>query len=209
MRAETINSLSVFDSSALLLGIGLGLRHATDADHVAVVSALVQREPGPLRSIRIAVLWGLGHTTSFLGVGLLVMSAGVHFPAAFERCVSILVAGMLIAFGALHLARSPLDSRRLPSTTRPVAIGLVHGLAGSAGIALLAVTTVHSELCATVYLALFGVGTVLGMVALTLLMYWPIAWSARQPRGVGLWFLRLPGLFSLGLGVLFGVEALT
>ena len=199
----------MFDTSALLLGIGLGLRHATDADHVAVVSALVQREPGPLRAIRIAVLWGLGHTSSFLGVGLLVVLAGVHFSAAFERCVGVLVAGMLIALGALHLLRGPLGSRRAPSPTRPVAIGLVHGLAGSAGVALLAVTTVHSKLYATLYLAWFGVGTVLGMASLTLLMYWPIAWGARQPRSVGRWFLRLPGLFSLALGVLFGVEALT
>ncbi len=52
--------------SVLLLGVGLGLRHATDADHVVVVSALVQREPGIWRAARVAALWGLGHSAAFL-----------------------------------------------------------------------------------------------------------------------------------------------
>jgi hypothetical protein len=66
--------------SVLLLGVGLGLRHATDADHVSVVSALVQREPGVWRAARIAALRGPGLTVAFLALGLLIVLAEVRSP---------------------------------------------------------------------------------------------------------------------------------
>ncbi|MDF3067252.1 MAG: hypothetical protein K0R38_2853 [Polyangiaceae bacterium] len=86
----------MLDLSALVLGLGLGLRHATDADHVAAVTAMLQREPGTMRAMRVAVLWGLGHTASFLVVGLLTVLAGVRLPESFEPAVELLVAGMLV-----------------------------------------------------------------------------------------------------------------
>ena len=160
--------------SVLLLGVGLGLRHATDADHVVVVTALVQREPGAWRAARIAALWGLGHSAAFLGLGLLIVMAGLRVPPAFERLAELLVAAMLIGFGAWHLARSRA------ATAQPVIIGLVHGLAGSAGIALLATATIPSRALAVAYLALFGLGTVLGMVALTVTLSRPIGWAMQR-----------------------------
>jgi len=200
----------MLDVSALVLGLGLGLRHATDADHVAVVSAMLQREPGALRALRVAVLWGLGHTVSFLALGLLIVLGGVRIPASFERAVELLVAAMLIGLGAWHLARGTGASAptRAVSAKRPVAVGLVHGLAGSAGVALLTGATIHSRLCATLYLALFGVGTVLGMALLTAALSWPIAWAARPHRPWSGWIFRLPGISSVGLGLLLGVECL-
>jgi hypothetical protein len=172
--------------SVLFLGVGLGLRHATDVDHVVVISALVQREPGIWRAARIAVFWGLGHSAAFFGLGLLIVLAGVRVPAAFDRSTDLLVAIMLLGFGAWHLARSRSEraeakaSEGVSSYRRPVLIGLVHGLAGSAAIALLAATTIPSRALAILYLALFAFGTVLGMVALTLVMSQPISWTMRR-----------------------------
>jgi hypothetical protein len=172
--------------SVLLLGVGLGLRHATDADHVVVVTALVQREPGAWRAARIAALWGLGHSAAFLGLGLLIVMAGLRVPPAFERLAELLVAAMLIGFGAWHLARSRAATAHEPAPStagaaaRPVIIGLVHGLAGSAGIALLATATIPSRALAVAYLALFGLGTVLGMVALTVTLSRPIGWAMQR-----------------------------
>jgi len=208
------------DASALFLGIGLGLRHATDADHVAGVSALIQREPGPWRAARVAMLWGLGHTGSFLAVGLLILLAGVRIPASFERAVDLVVAVMLIGLGLLHLLRSKtakdaganrgsVPSAPPLSAARPIAVGVVHGLAGSAGIALLAGATIRSPLWASVYLALFGVGTVLGMALLTAAMSWPLGWTARQSGLLSRWIFRAPGLLSLALGVMLAIETLS
>ena len=170
--------------SVLWLGVGLGLRHAIDADHVVAVSALVQREPGLWRAARIAALWGTGHTAAFLGVGLLVVLAGVHVPASFEDAAELLVAAMLVGLGLWNLralGRASEASVSAPSpTARPLVVGLVHGLAGSAGIALLAATTIDSRAFAALYLGLFGLGTVVGMVVLTVLMSRPIAWICAR-----------------------------
>jgi len=191
--------------SVLWLGVGLGLRHAIDAEHVVVVSALVQREPGLWRAARIAALWGTGHTAAFLGVGLLVVLAGVHVPASFEEAAEVLVAAMLIGLGlwnlrALGRTAEPSMPARAP-TARPLFLGLVHGLAGSAGIALLTATTIDSRAFAALYLALFGLGTVLGMVLLTMLLSRPIAWIAA--RGAFARNLTTGGaaLVSVGLGI--------
>jgi hypothetical protein len=200
--------------SVLLLGIGLGLRHATDADHVVVVSALVQREPGVWRAARIAALWGLGHTTTFLGLGLLIVLAEVRLPTAFERVAELLVATMLIAFGLWHLARNRAQVARLASDAaagsyaRPVLIGLVHGLAGSAGIALLAATTIASRPLAAAYLGLFGLGTVLGMVALTAAMSRPIGWAMRREGSLKRVVTMFAALLSMMLGAVVMVQVL-
>ena len=197
----------MLDLSALVLGLGLGLRHATDADHVAVVSAMLQREPGALRAVRVAMFWGLGHTFSFLALGLLIVLAVLRVPQAFERAVALLVAAMLIGLGAWHWARgSSAASKRAISPARPMAVGLVHGLAGSAGVALLASATIRSPLWATLYLALFGVGTVLGMALLTAVLSWPLGWTSRRQRSWAGRVSKVPAVSSVILGLFLGVE---
>ena len=218
------------DASALLLGITLGLRHATDADHVVVVTALVQREPGVLRAARIAALWAAGHTVTFLGLGLFIVLGGLKVPPGFERTAEMMVAVMLLGLGLVHLARSwePASVRRLEpnglgavhfrfdagknvvrvqsrwtrsvSRVRPVLIGLVHGLGGSAGVALLAASTLRSKDVAAAYLALVAAGTVLGMVALTVIRARPIAWTMRRDTRLRQVVVVAASLLSVGLG---------
>lgn len=200
--------------SVLLLGIGLGLRHATDADHVVVVSAMLQREPGVWRAVRVAALWGAGHTAAFLALGLLIVLAEVRLPEAFEHVFEALVAMMLIGFGLWHLARSRArasrDATAVASSAyaRPVLIGVVHGLAGSAGIALLAATTITSRALAATYLGLFGLGTIMGMVALTLVIARPIGWTMRQGDGLRRAVTIFAALLSIGLGAVILFRAI-
>lgn len=192
--------------SVLLIGIGLGLRHATDADHVVVVATLAQREPGAWRAARIAALWGAGHTVAFLALGLLVVLADLRVPAAFERGAEFVVAAMLIGLGLWHLARRrrPAPDGAAPpvigATARPLAIGLVHGLAGSAGVALLAATTIGSRPLAVAYLAVVALGTLIGMVALTIALSGPIGWTMRRPGPMSRAVTVVAGLLSVGLG---------
>ncbi len=199
--------------SVLLLGVGLGLRHATDADHVVVVSALVQREPSIWRAARVAAFWGLGHSAAFFGLGLLIVLAGVRIPAAFDRSTDLLVAVMLLGFGAWHLVRSRSGSMRVTagegvsSYARPVLIGVVHGLAGSAAIALLAATTIPSPALAVLYLAVFAFGTVLGMVVLTLVMSQPISWTMCRHGFLRQGLTVLVALLNVGLGAVILARA--
>jgi nickel/cobalt transporter (NicO) family protein len=204
----------MIDATMLLLGIGLGLRHATDADHIVVVSTVLEREPDVLPAVRIAALWGFGHTLSFLALGLLVVVAGVRVPADFELFVELLVAAMLVILGLWHLRRSlspaaPMQVAQ-PRTAgaRPLLIGLVHGLAGSAGIALVVTTTIPSRVLGTVYLLLFGVGTVAGMIVVTTAMSWPICWAARRKRHAGRIARGLAAGITLVLGVALLVKVL-
>lgn len=197
--------------SVLLVGIAFGLRHATDADHVVVVSALVQRERGVWPAARVAALWGAGHTVTFLALGLAIVVAGVRVPEAFERGAELLVAAVLIGFGLWHLARGHRAAAHpAPTATaaRPIAIGLVHGLAGSAGIALLAATTIESRALAVAYLGVVALGTVAGMVALTVVLSRPIGWTMRRagwlPRAV----TAVAALASVALGLAVVVRAL-
>ncbi|MEY4576414.1 MAG: hypothetical protein RL701_1117 [Pseudomonadota bacterium] len=193
--------------SALVLGFGLGIRHATDTDHVVIVSTLLQREPGVLRAASIAAWWGAGHTATFFGLGLLIVVFGVRVPEGFESCTQLLVALLLLGFGSWHFFRAlkvpEAASKRAPkggSAMRPVLVGVVHGLAGSAGIALLASTTIPSRVLAVVYLGLFSIGTVIGMVLLTMVLSWPIGWTVRRQGNVRRAADVIASLFGIGFG---------
>jgi nickel/cobalt transporter (NicO) family protein len=119
---------------------------------------------------------------------------------------------MLIGFGLWHLARTRRSAANpevqiAGAIARPVAIGLVHGLAGSAGIALLAATTIESRSLAVAYLGLVALGTVVGMVALTLAMSRPIGWTMRRPGRMKHAVTVLVAMLSIGLGLTVLVRA--
>lgn len=195
----------MLNDSVFLLGIGLGLRHATDADHVVAVSAMLRREPGLFRAMRLALYWGIGHSTTFLGTGLVVVLTGWHVPAAYERFVELLVGVTLVILGLTGLLVHT-HVHRSPSVARPVSIGLLHGLAGSAGVALLALTTIRSAAHAMLYLVVFAGGTLVGMAILTAAFAWLLGRVESRPRSLRA-LTQLPCAFSMGMGVFFAAEA--
>jgi high-affinity nickel-transport protein len=75
-------------------------------------------------------------------------------------------------------------------------------------VALIAATTIQSRLWASAYLALFGLGTIVGMSALTFVLSWPMAWASRRDGVLSRGLARIPGVLSVGLGLLIGLEAL-
>ena len=193
---------------AILLGLGLGLRHATDADHVVAIGTLLHREASPLRAARLAALWGLGHTLTFVALGLLIVVADMRVPPAFERLAEGTVAVMLIGLGGWSIARARRREVQNTLRWRPVVIGVVHGLGGSAAVALLALTTIGSRAGALLYLALFCAGTVLGMMCLTVVLALPLGWSQRKYGDVPRTFVLAVSLASVAFGVAVGLRAL-
>ena len=185
---------------AIVLGFVLGLRHATDADHVAAIGTMLHREPTKARAARLAAFWGLGHTITFAALGVAVIALDVRMPPRFERFAEIAVAAMLVVLGAQTLARLRRP-RAAVARWRPMLIGVIHGLAGSAGVSLLALTTISSRAGALTYLALFGAGTVAGMVLLTVALSVPLRWGLRRHGSVPHAFIALAALASMGLGV--------
>lgn len=201
-------------SLPMTLGLGmlLGARHAVDADHLIVVATMVERERGLSGALRTAALWSIGHACTFLGVGLAIVVLGLRVPASFEQAAELAVAFMLIGLGLWHWKSSPSSGDGANSQARmlvrPVAAGVVHGLAGSAGIALLALTTIQTALGAIFYLLAFGAGTVLGMLVSTALLSFPLRLSQRRFREQRCAITTWMSAASIGLGLALLWQAL-
>ncbi len=207
------------------LGLVLGMRHSTDADHVVAMSTIVSRQ----RSLRGAALlggfWGLGHTLTILMVGSLIIVFRVVIPPRLGLAMEFCVALMLILLGVLNLTGvlqklTVRFSFRGESAAgdvignangsagyrpfhflRPLAIGLVHGLAGSAAVALLVLSTIHDPLWATLYLVIFGAGTMLGMVGMTAAMVVPLLYAGNRFSQLSRYLTLASGVVSLCFGV--------
>jgi hypothetical protein len=210
----------------LLLGFLLGVRHATDADHVVAVSAMTSRERSVGRALQVGLAWGVGHALTVLIAGGAIVLLGLRIPARLGLALEFSVALVLVVLGVMNLSEvarearpaavstpnpsSPIVARLGAATTtsaqprnalRSLGVGLVHGLAGSAAVALLVVSTLEKSSIAVIYLGVFGLGTILGMGLLTLVMAVPLAYAAERMRFKTLGLASLAGVLSLALGL--------
>ncbi|HVF40133.1 MAG TPA: hypothetical protein VM939_09545, partial [Gemmatimonadaceae bacterium] len=136
-----------------------------DPDHVIAVTTIVTREGTLRRAQWVGVLWGIGHSATVFVVGGAIALFRLAVPPSLVLGLEFCVALMLIALGVANLTTRAVESA--PAPARPLAVGFVHGLAGSAFIAMLISTGIPSPVLAGWYLLLFGVGTVAGMMLLT------------------------------------------
>ena len=187
--------------SILLLGFVLGMRHATDADHVVAVTAIVCGEPSLRRASRVGVLWGIGHSLTILVVGGAIVVFRLRVPPRLGLALEFVVALMLIVLGTLTLGNNAAGGGGA-SSARPVAVGLVHGLAGSAFIALLVLTAVPGLWLGLTYLGIFGLGTIAGMALVTIAIAVPSALSARRLVRAHRYLRLASGLASVAFGLL-------
>jgi ABC-type nickel/cobalt efflux system permease component RcnA len=244
--------------SIIALGFFLGMRHATDPDHVIAVTTIVSRQRSIRDAALIGILWGLGHTITIFLVGSAIILFGVVIPPRLGLTMELSVGLMLILLGVLNLTgftrwitetltpaglhadgqaahahphqhgdyihshphhHEPETHGHAENATpvgwmdrtfgqlgvyqavRPLAIGLVHGLAGSAAVALLVLTTIRDARWAIVYLLVFGIGTIAGMMLITAAIALPFKYSqtrfARLNQGLAI----ASGLLSIAFGI--------
>jgi hypothetical protein len=205
------------------------MRHALEPDHLAAVSTLVSEERSSIKAALLGVCWGLGHTFSLVVVGSMLMIARAEMPARMSDGFELAVALMLIALGsrAIYLAarqgpsgpthmhhhgRLVHQHAGVPAhvhigqwtlARRPLLVGAVHGLAGSGALTALVLATLPSTTARVTYMLLFGLGSTLGMAALSGMLGWPIARIGKHhvlARGVSL----LVGCTSIVLGLMWG-----
>jgi len=150
----------------------LGMRHATDPDHIVAVTTIVSRERSVVKAAGIGAVWGIGHTITLLLVGGAIIAFKVAFNARLGLSLELSVAIMLIVLGLLNIFDVRASTRRI-SASRPFVVGIVHGLAGSAGAALLIVPLIDDPRWAALYLLTFGLGTIVGMAFITLTIALP------------------------------------
>ena len=248
---EALGSLA----SLLALGFVLGMRHATDADHVIAIATIVSEQRKLRGSAIIGIAWGIGHTLTILAVGGAIILLGIVIPPRVGLGMEFAVGLMLIILGVLTLTGmgrvvrdatglSPthagaeahvhahgdyvhthvhthhperhghaehatalgwldlrLHSVPLYSLLRPLVVGIVHGLAGSAAIALVVLAAVRDPLWAITYLVLFGVGTIAGMMVITLALSAPFALTSAKLPHLNLQLRVASGLISFGFGL--------
>jgi high-affinity nickel-transport protein len=242
--------------SIIALGFFLGMRHATDADHVVAVTTIVSRERKIGGAALIGILWGLGHTITIFVVGSLIILFGIVIPPRLGLTMELSVGLMLILLGALNLSGMmrwisenfgggsasrrthshggfshahdlPIEAYKnsaeestaslgwmdrtfgkvgLYQLLRPLAVGIVHGLAGSAAVALLVLTTIRIPGWAMVYLLVFGLGTVAGMMLITAAIAVPFTVSQNRFARVNQFLATASGVISLVFGLLIVYE---
>jgi ABC-type nickel/cobalt efflux system permease component RcnA len=240
------------ESLLMVLGLGflLGLKHATEADHLVAVTTIVSEQRSVWRSTMVGVLWGVGHTAALFVAGLLIIVLHVTIP---ERVASILelgVAGMITFLGARILYLLLRDRRRVHVHThthdghahihlhfhdrrdehrvddtrghnaqahhgglhglRPVFVGVVHGLAGSAALTLLVLTEIMSgggsRALGIAYLLIFGAGSIGGMLLMSLLISLPFVFTAHYFTRINNPLRLVAGLASVAFGIYYAWE---
>jgi hypothetical protein len=186
------NSLAFVASAGL--GTLLGMRHAFEPDHLAALSTLLTGERNVRKAAWLGVYWGIGHTLTLLVAGTLLVVLRADMPAMASDLLACAVVLLLVGFGfrAIYLSagqasagatHSHVHGARSASAhvgrwtlaRRPLLVGAVHGLAGSGALTALVMAEIPSMGARLTYLVLFGVGSTLGMAALSGLMGWPIA----------------------------------
>ncbi len=189
--------------TVILLGLFLGMRHSTDPDHVVAVSTIVSRQGSVRSSATIGLLWGLGHTLTIFLVGSAIIIFGVVIPPRLGLSMEFCVALMLILLGAVNLTKKPRPVSQLGvyQTIRPLAVGLVHGLAGSAAVALLVLSTIKSPLWSTAYLLVFGFGTMAGMMLMTAAISMPLVYTGKKFLKINRYLIAISGVASMAFGM--------
>jgi high-affinity nickel-transport protein len=197
-------------ASVMLLGFLLGLRHAVDPDHVVAVATIVSGQASIRRGALVGALWGIGHSVTLVGAGVLIVTLDLVVAPWMGLSMELAVAVMLVALGiaslagARHTSPPPAAAARM---ARPLVVGLVHGVAGSASIALLVLVSIRDPLWVALYLLVFGLGTIVGMMLLTTLMAWPLARADRRLARVQPRLASALGVSSVVLGLVLAYRA--
>jgi ABC-type nickel/cobalt efflux system permease component RcnA len=222
--------------STLLAGLGIGIWHAFDTDHLAAVSTIVSERKNTLSSLLIGGVWGLGHTASLMIAGIGVIFLNIRMER-YEKILEFCVALMLIWLGANVLYKlvrggrlhyhvhshgsythihphihenkpepDPNSHHGLRLSIRPLIIGMVHGLAGSAALMFYVLSRIQSTVLAFGYIVLFGIGSIGGMMLMSMALSLPARFTAEHFKRTHLAVQAAAGLFSLGFGLLTAYE---
>jgi hypothetical protein len=190
---------------AFVASLLLGMRHATDADHIIAVTTIVNRERMAWRSSRIGLMWGLGHTLTILFVGGAIILFKLAFTARLGLSMELCVALMLMVLGYLNLtSRGP--SADAVTQLRPFLVGVVHGMAGSAAATLLILPLIDDARWAVLYIGVFGLGTIAGMAMVTLAIAVPAVYAGERLAGLQRGIRVASGVVSLAFGAYLGYK---
>lgn len=195
--------------SILFVGLLLGMKHATEADHLAAVATLATRQSSLAQTLRQGVAWGVGHTLTLMLFGAAVLLLGQVISPDLEQALETAVGIMLVLLGAdvlrrLVRAHRHAHPKRWP--LRALTVGMMHGLAGSAALVVLTLQTIPSVGLGVGYIVLFGVGSIVGMALLSVVIAIPLRLSSAYLTRAHHTVTALVGVFTCALGIVMVLE---
>jgi high-affinity nickel permease len=226
--------------SILVVGLLLGMKHATEADHLAAVATLATRQGSLAQTLRQGVAWGIGHTVTLLLFGGALLLLGLVISPGLGQALETAVGFMLMVLGAdvlrrlvrdrihFHVHRHDRATAHVHAHShrgdgphvrsahrhahparwplRALAVGMMHGLAGSAALVVLTLQTMPSVGLGIGYIALFGVGSIAGMALLSVVIAVPLKLSSGHLTRLHQAMTAVVGLFSCALGAFMVIE---
>jgi uncharacterized membrane protein len=196
---------------ALLVAFLLGLRHASDPDHLVAVTSLVAAEDGDTRQAAgLGACWGLGHAVSLLALGVPLIAFKTELPAGLESGAEKAIGAVILFLAARVIyrwARPRAHLHSVRTNRQAMSIGLLHGLAGTGAVVVLLIAALPTQLEAALCLALFAPMSMVSMTACTAGFAWVLTRPSIEPLyrtvlvpGLGVFGVMF-GLWYAGLGI--------
>jgi hypothetical protein len=204
----------LFDGAPLVVALGiallLGLRHASDPDHLVAVTSLVAAEDGDARqAARLGAWWGVGHACALIALGIPLIAFRARMPAWLESGAEKAIGAVILVLAArviLRWLRPPAHSHSPRTRRQALSIGLLHGLAGTGAVVVLLIAALPTQLESALALAVFAPMSMVSMTACSAGFAWVLTRPAVEPLyrtvlvpglgvfGVmfGLWYAGLP-----------------
>ncbi|MFB5282678.1 urease accessory protein UreH [Peribacillus sp. Hz7] len=170
----------------LAMGFILGIKHALEPDHIIAVSTIASQSKKLWRSSLAGVFWGIGHTLTLFIIGIALIVLKNEIPEVWAMSLEFLVGIMLVYLGLTTIFswKKAQEHKHFERATyvKSIFVGFVHGLAGSAAMVLLTMSTINETWQGAVYILIFGAGTCIGMLLFTTLLSIPFVTSARSVK---------------------------
>jgi hypothetical protein len=198
----------LFEGAPLVVALGiaflLGLRHASDPDHLVAVTALMAADKGDTRgAARLGAWWGLGHAAALVALGIPLIAFKAQLPGWLEGGAEKAIGAVILLLAARVIyrwARPRARDLKLRTTGQAMSIGLLHGLAGTGAVVVLLIAALPTQVEAALALAVFAPMSIVSMTACTAGFAWVLTRPVIEPvyRTV-----LIPGLGVFG--VMFGL----
>jgi cadmium resistance protein CadD (predicted permease) len=197
-------------SVPLIFAATVGFTHAFEIDHLLAVSSIVTRRKSIWKSVKDGIYWGLGHTSTILLIGMLMIVLRVAIAEQTFAYLEASVGLMLIVLGLQRLWKvwnqknEPAhDHHNHDAQGHKLAygVGLVHGLAGSGSLVLLVMSQLEGQFDGLLYLLIFGFGSIAGMLLASGVFSLPFSKKLHHMTWLKLGLTLVSSLFCIGLGL--------
>ena len=199
-------------SFPLLFAAVVGFGHAFEADHLVAVGNIVTKRNNLNLAVKDGIYWGIGHTSTIFLIGLIMIIGKATFLDGYFGYFEAGVGLMLILLGCYRLHQYYNKKDQLVSNENnhhlAYGIGLIHGLAGSGAMILLVMTEIQTSFNSMLYLLIFGIGSIIGMLVAAGLFSLPFSKRIVNNQSLQFGLVLFSSLLCIGYGAYVIIENL-